>query len=203
MHACEPPFFVPVAKREILSSHPLHTLPRCCAVATTGTCGDNRHVCRGCRAVPASLGADGASLLPVYVPVCVCQVLAFGQVTVGDVDYYTIEYQSSSSRGDKHFISKVAIVGKQVPHARPPLLPPPCLLAPSPPSPPPWALLTPCCTASRLRPQTRLTVPRFPPFLSLPLAPLVGGGSLPNPSSSAASATTLTAPRCVNHSCMC
>lgn len=45
------------------------------------------------------------------------QILAFGQVNVDDVDYYTIEYQSSSSRGDKHFISKVTIVGKKVERA--------------------------------------------------------------------------------------
>ena len=35
------------------------------------------------------------------------KVLAYSDTTVDGVAYYTIEYQSSSSRGDKHFISKV------------------------------------------------------------------------------------------------
>ena len=42
------------------------------------------------------------------------KVLAYGNDTVDGVAYYTIEYQSSSSRGDKHFISKVTIVDKKV-----------------------------------------------------------------------------------------
>jgi len=42
------------------------------------------------------------------------KVLAYGNDTVDGVAYYTIEYQSSSSRGDKHFISKVTIVDKKL-----------------------------------------------------------------------------------------
>jgi len=51
------------------------------------------------------------------------KVLAYGGDTVEGISYYTIEYQSSSSRGDKHFISKVTIVDKKVP--TPPCSPPP------------------------------------------------------------------------------
>jgi len=69
------------------------------------------------------------------------QILAFGDVIMDDVDYYTVEYQSSSSRGDKHFISKVTIVGKKVRAS----------------------------TATRLRPSQRLALRA--PFAPRPYAP--------------------------------
>ena len=50
--------------------------------------------------------------------VTTAKILAYGDEEVDGVSYYTIEYQSSSSRGDKHFISKVTIVNKQVLAAR-------------------------------------------------------------------------------------
>ena len=61
------------------------------------------------------------------------QVLAYGGDTVEGISYYTIEYQSSSSRGDKHFISKVTIVDKKVP--TPPCSPPPPIPLPHAPLP--------------------------------------------------------------------
>ena len=46
--------------------------------------------------------------------VTTAKILAFGKEDEDDVSYYTVEYQSTSSRGDKHFISKVTIVGKRL-----------------------------------------------------------------------------------------
>ena len=46
--------------------------------------------------------------------VTTAKILAFGKEDEDDVSYYMVEYQSSSSRGDKHFISKVTIVGKRL-----------------------------------------------------------------------------------------
>ena len=77
----------------------------CSAPAIHSACIDKTHA-----AISYAFEIASFSNLKTQLTNCknaTAKVLAYSDTTVDGVAYYTIEYQSSSSRGDKHFISKV------------------------------------------------------------------------------------------------